>query len=127
MPVAPVDLRLTFGHTYVVTAEREPAEGPRDQDPWLALIVTRTGQVYPYSATHLGVQVDGHPRVAGRLARMGYPLIQDGDSEKTFLVPAGDLDRIARLIKPRRRRRFKDAAERAARLAEARQRRGQQA
>jgi hypothetical protein len=122
MPTDPVDLRRTYGHKYAVTTDTDSAEGPRERDPWLARIETRTGQVYPYSATHLGVQVDGHPRVAGRLVRMGYPPIQEGDTEKTFLVPAEDLDRIARLIKPRRRRRFKDAAARAARLAKARQR-----
>src|SRR5262245_10068487 len=114
MTVTPVDLRQLFGHKYVITIEHKSAEGPRDRDPWLALIETRTGQVYPYSATHLGVQVDGHPRVASALARRGYRLIQDGDTEKTFLVPAEDLERIARLIKPHRRRRFKDAAARAA-------------
>jgi hypothetical protein len=127
MPVEPVDLRQLFGHKYVVTFDRGSAEGPRDRDPWLAGIETRTGLVYSYSDTHLGVQVDGHPKVARRLTEMGYPLIQGGDAEKTFLVPAGELERIARLIRPRRRRRFRDLAARAARLAEARQKRRQQA
>jgi hypothetical protein len=112
----PVDLNRKYGNKYVVTIDSQSATGPRDRDPWLAVIETRTGLVYPYSATHLGVQVDGHPRVARRLASLGYPLIQDGDTEKTFLVPADDLERIAPLIRPFRRRRFKDAAARAARL-----------
>src|SRR5262249_9626536 len=127
MPVVPVDLRQLFGHKYVVTFERELAEGPRDRDPWLAVIETGTGLVYPHSATRLGVQVDGHPRVARQVASLSYPLIQDGDTEQTFLVPAEDLDRIAPLIRPYRRRRYKDAAARAARLAEARQKRRQRA
>jgi hypothetical protein len=127
MPTDPVDLRGTYGHKYAVTIDTDSAEGPRDQDPWLAQIQTGTGLVYPFSATRLGVQVDGHPKVARRVAEMGYPLLQGGDTEKTFLVPAEDLDRIARLIRPRRRRRFRDLAARAARLAEARQKRGQQA
>ena len=116
MAKRPVDLNQLYGQRYVVTTDRESAMGPRDRDPWLCQIVTRTGLVYPHSATHLGVQVDGHPKLARRLARMGYPLIQDGDAEKTFLVPAGDLERIAPLIKPYRRRKYKDAAARAARL-----------
>ena len=127
MPTDPVDLRGTYGHKYAVTTDADSTEGPRDRDLWLCQIETRTGLIYPYSATHLGVQVDGHPAIAGRLARMGYPLIQGGDTEKTFLVPAEDLDRIARLIRVRRRRRFKDLAARAARLAEARRKRGQRA
>jgi predicted DNA-binding WGR domain protein len=122
----PVDLSEMYGRRYVVTLDLKSASGPRDCDPWLAQIETRVGVVYPFSATHLGVQVDGHPIIAGRIGGMGYPLIQDGDAEKTFLVPAEELDRIARLIRPKRRRRFRDAAERASRLAVARQKRGQQ-
>jgi hypothetical protein len=125
MAKRPVDLNQLYGHKYAVTYDRESATGPRDRDPWLAQIKTRRGLVYPYSDTHLGVQVDGHPKVARRVAELGYRLIQDGDTEKTFLVPAEDLERIAPLIRPYRRRRYKDAAARAARLATGRRKREQ--
>jgi hypothetical protein len=62
IPNEPVNLNRKYGHRYVVTVDEESVEGPRDRDPWLARIETRTGLIYPYSATHLGVQVDGHPR-----------------------------------------------------------------
>src|SRR5262245_55532464 len=67
-------------------------------------IRTRTGCVYEYSPSLLTVQVDGHPKVAARVKRLGYRVLQEGDFEITFLVPHGGLDDIASLIHPRRKR-----------------------
>src|SRR5262245_33503099 len=71
---------------------------------------TRTGAVYEYSPHLLGVQVDGRPKIAARLKRMGYRVIQEGDREVTFLVPRAHLDGIAPLIHPRRKRQLSPEA-----------------
>ena len=42
--------------------------------------------------------------MTARLKRMGYRVIQEGDTEVTFLVPRVALDDIAALIHPRRKR-----------------------
>lgn len=67
-------------------------------------IRTRTGAICEFSPHLLGVQIDGYPKIAARLSRMGYAVAQDGDQKVTFLVPRADLDRIAGLIRPRRKR-----------------------
>src|SRR5262245_5270911 len=74
-------------------------------------ILTRTGAVYEFSPSILAVQVDGHPKVAARVKRLGCRVLQEGDREVTFLVPHADLDGIAPLIRPRVRRRLAFSAE----------------
>src|SRR5262249_39649494 len=73
-----LNLQQLFGNRCRITFDRDSAESSRDRDPWLQQIRCRRGLIYPYSATHLAVQVDYHPFVAQRLVRMGFKLIQDG-------------------------------------------------
>jgi hypothetical protein len=99
-----VDLRAHFGDRYRVTVGRESAEGPRDNGPWLLQVRCRRGLIYPYSATHLAVMVDGHREVDRRVAALpGAEVIQGGDREKTIRFPVGLFDRVAALVKPYRR------------------------
>jgi hypothetical protein len=92
-----------FGDKYKITIDRDSAEGPRDKDPWLQQIRCHYGLIYPYSATHLAIQVDYHPVVAKRLVRLGFELIQDGDHEKTFIFTPDRFEELAAIVLPRRR------------------------
>lgn len=98
----PVNLREHFGDVYRVSIDKEAANGPRDRDPWLCQIRCRRGLIYPYSDTHLAVQVDGHREIARRMAQT-WKLIQDGDREKTFLVPVEDFAAVVKFVMPYRR------------------------
>jgi hypothetical protein len=84
-------------------------ESPKDRTPWLLVIPTRVGQVYPYSDALLAVTCDGHPYIAAELARFGLRAVQDGDREKTFVATPEQFECVAHLIRPRRRRRLSDA------------------
>src|SRR5262245_43032815 len=95
-----IDLLEIRGTRYRVTLDRKSGEGPRDNSPWLQQIRCRRGVIYPYSATHLAVQVDYHPFVAQRLVRMGFKLIQDGDDEKSFVFPPDRFDEVADFVQP---------------------------
>jgi hypothetical protein len=108
------DLRARFGGRYRVTHD-ECSESR--SDPWTMEIVGRRGRVYPHGGELLAVEVDGRPVTANKLIALGYLLHQDGDDEKTFLVPADDLDSIAELLQLPRVRRLSD--DQKARLAEA--------
>jgi hypothetical protein len=112
-----IDLRGRFGDRYRVTVDRESAEGPRDRDPWLCQIRCRRGLIYPYSATHLAVLVDGHREIARRVVALpGAVLMQDGDREKTVTFAVELFDQVAAVVRPYRRRR--DRPETVARLRE---------
>src|SRR5262249_15653489 len=99
-PMFCISLVELFGDRYRVTLDRQSGEGPRDNRPWLQEIRCRRGLIYPYSATHLAVQVDYHRCVAQRLVRMGFQLIQDGDREKTFVFTIDRLDEVAVIVEP---------------------------
>src|SRR5258708_5262089 len=103
-----LNLQELFGAKYRIFIDRDSAEGPRDKDPWLQEIRCRRGLIYPYSATHLAVQVDGHPFIAQRLRQMGFELVQDGDYEKTFLFTTDRFDEVAEIVQPYVRRRLSD-------------------
>ncbi len=99
-----LNLRELFGDKYRVSIDRESAEGPRDKDPWVQEMRCRRGIIYPFSATHLAVQVDYHPIIAQRLVRMGFGLVQDGDHERTFVFTMDRFDEVAELVLPRSRK-----------------------
>lgn len=99
-----INLRELFGEKYRVSIDRESAEGPRDQDPWVQEMRCRRGLIYPYSATHLAVQVDYHRFIAKRLARLGLKLIQNGGHEKTFVFTTDRFDEVKELVRPYARR-----------------------
>jgi hypothetical protein len=96
------DLAGLYGDKYQLS--RDPAAGPGDTDPWVVTLPCRYGVIYPHGPDTLAVEVDGHPKVAARLRRMGLKAQQDGDGEWTFLFDVADFDRVAEVVRPRRRR-----------------------
>jgi hypothetical protein len=72
-------------------------------DPTLHVIPTRTGEVYPHSDTHAGVEVGRRFRsVHKRLA--GYPVHVRGEELTTYLVPWSDLPAVLPVLRPYKQR-----------------------
>jgi hypothetical protein len=101
---SPIDLRERFGGKYRITWD-EAREG-RDESPWLMQIpcAGRGVTVYPHGGSTLAVEVNNRRGVSARLAELGLTQHQDGDREKTFLLDVADFDRVAAVVRPRRRR-----------------------
>ena len=60
--------------------------------------------IYLHGEGLLAVQCDRHPFVAKQLVALGLCLIQDGDHEKTFVFPIELFEKVAAIVKPRKRR-----------------------
>jgi hypothetical protein len=107
------DYRVTFDPAY--DSRKVPK---RCLDPWLMQLrgAGRGVTIYPHGGTRLAVEVDNRWKVAQQLAGLsGVELWQDGDGEKIFLFDVALFDRVAAIVKPRKRRRLTD--EQKARLA----------
>jgi hypothetical protein len=105
-----INLKELFGRQYRVTYEEsyraDRGDGARAADPWLMIVHGRYGHIYPFGGNLLAASVDGHPNVAGLLRRLPCCRIhQDGDfGELTVLFEVGDFAKVAKIIRPRRRR-----------------------
>jgi len=67
-------------------------------------------QIYPYSETHLAIQIAakrfGFNRIGEKIYRdppEGWKIIQNGDDRMVFTLPNKDLDIAAKLIKARKK------------------------
>lgn len=106
-----IDLAERFGRRYRVEYEESyfAEYGPRAQvdDPWLKVLACRYGEIVPWGGDTLAASVDGHPVVAGRLRRLECcRVVQDGDfGELTVAFHVADFRKVARVMRPRLRRR----------------------
>jgi len=104
-----IDLAERFGQVHRITFDEayDPRRRRRDQlDPWAMQLPGRFGTIYPAGGDRLGVMLDGHPQLAKRLQALPCcRLVQDGDWEKTFEFDVADFDKVAEIVRPRRRRR----------------------
>ena len=105
------DLHERFGDRYKIEhAESYAAERPEfrsQEEVWLQIIPCRFGHVYPYGGSALAVFVDGHPKLAGRLKRQGCCRVYcDGDDGTTLLFDVADFDKVAEIMRPKKRRRM---------------------
>jgi hypothetical protein len=99
-----VNLQQEFGDRYRVT--RDPASTPRGatDDPWNQRIPTRSGEIYPFGAELLVVEVEGHRKPRGQLSRLECcKPHQTGDEFGSFRFDAKHFDQIAEIVKPRKR------------------------
>lgn len=110
-----IDLKARFGRQYRVTFEESyHAERPdfrAREAVWLRQIPCRYGSVFPFGGSRLAASVDGFPKVAGRLRRLGcVEVVQDGDfGELTVSFDVADFPKVARIMRPRRRRQVSPA------------------
>ena len=106
-----IDLKARFGRRYRVKFEEcheaEYGPGARTPDPWLMILLCKYGHIFPHGDNELAASVDGYPKVAGRLRRLPCCRVhQDGDDgELTVVFDAAHFPKVARILRPRRRRR----------------------
>jgi len=106
----PVNLRERFGRRFRVEYEEsyhaERGADARADDPWLMIIPCRFGHIFPHGGSTLAASVDGFPKIAGRLKRLACCRVHhDGDfGELTVLFDVADFAKVARIMRPRRRR-----------------------
>ena len=65
--------------------------------------------IYPHGNDLLAIEVDGRPITAKALLKLpGVEVIQEGDSDLTLTFPVSLFDQVAKIAKPRRKRRLTD-------------------
>lgn len=96
----PVNLVERFGKGYRIgfDASRSSAW---NHDPWMMTVRCRYGEIYPHGETTLAVDVEGHGKIAAQLAALASVTFH---RPNTFLFDAADFDKVAAIVKPRRRR-----------------------
>ena len=124
MTVQCVNLREDFGRRYRVRYEEsyraEHGRG-RTRDPWLMILDCRCGHFLPWGGNLLAASVDGHPNIAGRLRALSCcTVVQDGNfGELTATFDVADFQIVAKIMKPKKRRRRVMTPEQRERLLEA--------
>jgi hypothetical protein len=128
MPATCLNLRELFGDRYKIDHDPAAWTASERADPWMMTLPCARGVIYPHGPDTLALEVDGRRGIAAKVAAIpGVTLAQDGDWEKTFLFHVDLFERIAAIVKPRRRRQLspEQRAASAARLAKHRvERRG---
>ncbi len=110
-----VNLKKQFGRRYKVVYEEsyfaEHGQNARVEDSVYMLIPCRFGHLFPHGGDVLAGSVDGHPKVANRMRRLKCCRVhQDGDDgELTVLFDVADFDRVAKIMRPRRRKQISEA------------------
>lgn len=106
-----IDLKARFGHRYRVDYEEsyraECGDSARAHDPWLLTIPCRHGHIYPHGGELLAASTNRRGPITNRLAALPCVcVVQDGDDGINVLFHASDLDKVAAILKPKRRRRL---------------------
>ena len=105
-----INLKERFGQRFKVVYEESyhatHGHGARAEDPWLLIVPCRYGHIFPHGGNRLAASVDGFQKVAGCLRRLPCCRVhQDGDGgELTVVFDVADFAKVARIIRPRRRR-----------------------
>jgi hypothetical protein len=101
-----IDLKSRFGDRYRIVHEDSGIKS-RAHDPWLQTIPCQLGHIYVHGQTALGASTDRRGSTATRLAALPcVTLVQDGDDVINVVFNADDFDKVAAVMKPKRRRTF---------------------
>jgi hypothetical protein len=92
---------VTFEESYFAERGKEA----RADDPWLQILLCRHGHISPYGGNMLMTSTNKHGAVANHLASLRcIQVTQDGDDGINAIFCVDDFDKVAALMKPRRRR-----------------------
>lgn len=109
------DLKSMFGKRYRVRYE-EPASA-HCQDVWYQIILCRYGHIYQYGEGVLAYSSDRRGAMVNTLAAQHYAeVVQDGDDGMNVTFPLSEFDKVADIVRPRKRRTM--SPERRAQVAE---------
>ena len=104
-----VNLKQRFGDRFKVAYEESYyAERSRQtmEDPWLMVMACRNGHICPWGGSELAACTDSI-RIANRLKRLPFATVaQDGDDGANVLFDVEHFAEVAKIMKPRRRRRM---------------------
>ncbi len=104
---------LNLGRRFVVRFD--PAYDPRHRpadclDPWMMLMHSRFGTIYPHGRRVLAVDVEGRPSIRKRLDSLDccrrYVV---GERFATWLFRLRDFEQVAQVVRPARKRGWTEA------------------
>jgi hypothetical protein len=103
-----LNLPNLYGNRFRIGHDPAAVSPSQRKEPWMMTIPCRGGAViYPHGGDLLALELDYRTHLAKRLAAIpGVRLHQCGDGERTFLFRVELFDQVARVVKPRRRRRL---------------------
>ena len=105
-----VNLKRRFGDLYRVEFEEsyvaDHGDGARVENPWLTIIPCQRGHIYPHSHNQLGASTDRCGKITNQLKRLAFiEVVQDGEDGVNVIFEVSDFEKVAEIMKPRRRRR----------------------
>lgn len=114
-----VDLRQRFGDRYRVEYDESyyAEYGPRawTEDPQFQVIPCQHGDICPWGGSQLAACTKRAGIITNRLRALSFvEVVQDGDDGINAVFDVAYFDRVAGIMKPRRRRRLSPEARRAA-------------
>jgi hypothetical protein len=116
-----IDLKERYGDKYKIG--KDPAYhaeyGPNawTHDPWMLTLECRNGHIYPHGGEYLAAATRGRGTVSTALAKLPcVDVLQDGADGINAKFHVDDFTTVAKVMKPRRKRKLTDE-QRAANLA----------
>lgn len=111
-----VDLEQQFGDRYKVTYEESHGAERREiraaEAPWLMVIPCQHGKICPWSGGHLAACTFKNGSVASRLRNLPFVSVrQDGADGINAVFHVAHFDTVAKIMKPKRRRRGRPLSE----------------
>lgn len=70
----------------------------KNEANWLKVVPCANGHIFPWSETHLAYSHNA------RLRQGRWLVVQDGEDGTTFIFPLEDLPKVAKIVKPKRKR-----------------------
>jgi len=109
-----IDLKQRFGDRFKVAYEEsyyaEYGPDARTVDPWLMIILCQHGEICPWGDDNLAACTNHAGPIANRLKALPYTQVaQDGDDGANVVFDVKHFDKVAQIMKPRRRRQVTEA------------------
>jgi hypothetical protein len=111
MILNPIDLKTLAAGRYRITQDEAASIEPGGKkDPWYQVIPCRYGQIYPFSDTRLAIHSKGFGIRLKLQAVNGLTIHNwSDDKEAIFLFGSALFNRVAGIVKPKRKRRLSDS------------------
>jgi hypothetical protein len=104
----PLDLRAEFGRRWRI--ELDEAAGGRWKDPWLFTVPCRNGHLFPAGPDRIGAATNRSGAIVRRLRQIdGAEVVADGSDGANVVFPLAAARYVARVMKPRSRRKLTPA------------------